>query len=292
MPVQTTQTSYIYFPDGAKVQLKPSGGAYADIGALNSDITATLQWDENQVETANAGKLAKQIRNMRIEGSFTLINLDPDGVINASGGLFTKATVAASANSSIPNQIIAANWDDNIKYELIAYNSGADDTKLKLTSKPTLTSVTLDAAGTPEVLTEIGAGAGGDYMVVADASSYSGWSIIFNSAGMSTLTPKTKAITIDWGTNTPVASTTLYAGSSTAVLTAYSMKITHTDSNNKIRELELFSVDPSAGGFQFNFKGAASDGVEEMPLTFAAKLDTTLTDGRQLMAWTVENGAA
>ena len=288
IPVQTTQTSYVYFPDGAMVSVKESGGvSYTDLGAINSDVTATLQWDESQLETANAGKLAKHIKNMRIEGGATLINLNPDGIEKLSGGLFEKVTVADSANSSIPNQIVAANWSDNTVYELIAYNSSSDSTKLKLTSKPTLTSVTLDAAGTPEVLAE-----NSEYVVVADSNFYSGWGIMFISSAMSTGTPKTKAITIDWGTNTPVASTTLYAGESTATLSAYAMKITHTDSAGKIRELELFSVDPNAGGFAFNFKAASADGVEEMPLTFTGKLDTSLTDGRQLMSWTIENGAA
>lgn len=292
MPAQTTLTSYVYFPDGAKVSVKESGaGSYTDLGAIENAVTATLNYDESQVETANAGKLAKRIKNMTIAGAFNLINLDPANIVRLGGGLFTSSTTAASANTTIPNQVIAANWNDNVKYELIAYESSSDSTKLKLSAKPTLTSVTLDASGTPETLTEIGAGAGGDYLVVADSDSYSGWSIIFNSAGMSTGTPKTKDITIDYGTNTPVAKTTIYAGSSGATLSAYAMKITHTDSNLKVRELELFSVDGNSGGFQFNFKGANEEGVESMPLAFTAKIDTSLTDGRQLFAFSVDNGA-
>lgn len=292
MPTQTTITSYVYFPDGAKVSVKESGaGSYTDLGAIENAVTATLNYDESQVETANAGKLAKRIRNMTIAGAFNLINIDPANIVRLGGGLFTSSTTAASANSTIPDQVVAANWDDNIKYELVAYTSSSDSTKLKLSAKPTLTSVTLDAAGTPEVLSEIGAGAGGDYMVVADSDSYSGWSIIFNSAGMTTGTPKTKAITIDYGTNTPVAKTTVHCGSSGATLSAYAMKITHTDSNSLVRELELYSVDANSGGFAFNFKGANEEGTEALPLTFTAKLDSTLTDGRQLFAFSIDNGA-
>ena len=108
---------------------------------------------------------------------------------------------------------------------------------------------------------------------------------------MGTSNPTTKDIEIDYDSNTPIASSTLYCGSSTAQLTAYAMQITHTDSDSKVRRLTLYSVDPNTGGFQFNFKGANEDGLEEMPLAFTAKLDTSLTDGRQLMAWTVEDGA-
>lgn len=278
----------MYFPDGAKVEIMAAGDvSYTDLGAINSAVTATLNWTENQIETANAGKTVKQIKEMQIEGGFTLINLNPVGVDKLGGGLFTKVDTAGSAVTTIPDQIIAANWNDNVKYELVMYTSSTDSTKLRTTAKPTLTSVTLDAAGTPETLTE-----NNDYVVVADTGSYSGWSIQFISANMSTGTPKAKAITIDYGSNTPVASTTLYAGSSTELLTAYAMKITHTDDNSLTRTLELYSVDPNSGGFQFNFKGANEDGLEEMPLTYMAKIDTSKTSGRQLMAFTVDNGAA
>jgi hypothetical protein len=288
MPVQTTATSNIYFPDGALVSVKASGDVtYTDLGAINSAVTATLNYDENQVETANAGKLAKQIRNMTVEGAFTLINLNMTGIEKISGGLFTTVDTAAAPVATIPDQTIAAGWDDQISYELVMETSGSDSTRLRTTTAPTLTSVTLDPTGTPEVLVE-----DSEYVVVADANSSSGWAIQFISSNMATGSPKTFDIVVDYGSNTPVASSTLYAGSSTATLSAYAMKVTHTDANSLVRELELFSVDPNSGGFQFNFKGANEDGVEEMPLTYTAKLDTSLTDGRQLMSWKVDNGAA
>ena len=287
MPVQTTHTEYMYFPDGAKVEIMAAGDvSYTDLCAINSAVTATLNWTENQIETANAGKTIKQIKEMQIEGGFTLINLNPVGVEKLGGGLFTKVDTAGTATTDIPNQVIAANWKDNVKYELIMLTSSSDSTKLRTTAKPTLTSVTLDATP-PETLTE-----NEDYVIVADTGSYSGWSIQFISANMTTLSPKTKAITIDYGSNTPVAKTTLYAGSSTELLSAYAMKITHTDDNSLTRVLELYSVDPNSGGFQFNFKGANEDGLEEMPLTYIAKIDSSKTSGRQLMAFSVDNGAA
>ena len=89
MPVQTTQTGNVYFPDGAKVQVKAAGeGSYSDLGALNSAINLVLNWDENVVESANAGTLLTQIRNMTIAGDFTLINLNPSLVSKMSGGIF------------------------------------------------------------------------------------------------------------------------------------------------------------------------------------------------------------
>lgn len=288
MPVQTTNTEYIYFPDGAKVGIKASGDAtFTDIGAINSAVTATLEWTENTVTTANAGDLATQIRQMTISGALTLINLNPTGIEKLGGDLFTKVETATTPVTTSPDQVIAAGWADQTIYNLDIQTSSTDSTQLKASVAPTFTSITLDAGGTPEVLV-----ANSEYVLINDSNSPSGWSIQFISSNMSTLNPTTKAITIDYASVTPVESTTIYAGSSTQTLTAYAMQIVHTDDDGLERKLELYSVNPNSGGFQFNFKGANEDGVEEMPLAFTARLDTSKTSGRQLMAWTVDAGAA
>jgi len=287
MPNQTTLTDYIYFPDGAQVSIDTAGlGSFTDLGAISSATTAALNYDVNQFETANAGKLERQIRNMTIAGGFTLINLNIANIVSMGGGLFTSAATAGSELSAIPDQTIAAAWTDNKLYPLDMETTSTDDTKLKMATQPVLTSVTLNH-GTPEVLVE-----DTDYVVVADSNSYSGWSFQFISGNMDSAAPTTYSITVVYGANTPVASTTLYCGSSTATLTAYAMKIKHTDSNSKVRELNLFAVDMDSGAFAFNFKGANEDGVQEMPLVFTAKINSDLTDGRQLMSFKVDTGAA
>lgn len=287
MPVQTTKKGNIYFPDGAKAQVKASGdSSYTDLGALNSAIGITLNYTENQLSTANAGKTDPQIRDMEIEGSFTLINFDLAAVEKMGGGIFERAQTAGTAVTTSPDQDIAAGWSDNTLYDLDIQTSSSDSTPLRASAKPTLTSVTLDPDGTPEVLTE-----NNDYVVQENSNSTSGWSIQFISAGMVVGSPTTFPIRIDYSSVTPYATTNMYVGTSTKILTPYALKFTHTDSNSKIREVEIFSVSPTSGGFQFNFKGANEDGVEEMPITFNGDIDTSLTDGRQLIRWTVDDNA-
>jgi hypothetical protein len=289
MPIQTNLATLI-FPDGCKVSCKPYGGSYSDIGAIMGTAKAVLDWKENQVNTANAGLSAKQIKDMTIKGSCNLINIDLDRIKDMAGGIFTKITTPASANSSIPAQIIPAGWVNDTKYELVAYTSGTSQVKLKLSSKPVITSVILNV-GSPETLSEIGSGAGGDYMIIPDSDTISGWSIVFNSAGMVAGSPTTYSITVTWGTNTPVSRTTLTAGTSTLQLTPYAIKFEHTDSAGKVRGLEIFSAFSNSGGFDFSFKGAADSGVEELPLSFTGQIDTTLTDGSQLMSFYMDSGA-
>lgn len=276
MPAQTSKTANIYFPDGCKVAVqRGSGGSFVDVGAISGTVSATLNWDENQFESANAGKLSKQIKNMIMEGSFTLINLDPEAIAVMGAGIFTREIVTGSATGTVSNQVIAAGWTASapIPMKMIAGGS-----PLVASTAPTLTSVTAATSGP--------LAAGDDYFVQPDSNSPSGYSIMFNTAGTAAVAT-TEVITINYASVTPVASVNIHAGTSTQVLTAYAMQITHTDSDGAVRSLALYSVDSNTGGFAFSFKGAEEDGVEQMELSFTAKLDTTRTDGRQLMTWSV-----
>lgn len=282
MPVQTTQMGNVYFPDGAMAQVKAVGdGSYSDLGALNSAISVTLNYEENQVVTANAGKLDKQIRNMTVDGSFTLINLNPTTIDKLGGGLFEKVITAGTSVTSIDNQVIPALGATALTpYNLSIVETGGS--ALRVASSLVIASVT---GGTDGALT-----AGDGYNIIDLADSPSGKAIVFTIDGVD-LTTMDQIITIAYTSVTPVERTTMFAGKSTDILAGYALKFTHTDDNSKIRELEIYSVDTNSGGFQFNFKGANEDGVEEMPIAFTGKVDTSLTNGRQLMAWVVDEGA-
>lgn len=179
MPIQTQQTGYIAFPDGGRVSVQEAGvGPWYDVGAINSPVNFTLNYTENDIVTANAGRLQKQVRDMLIDGSFTLINLDPEAIGILGGGMFE---------------------------------------------------------------------------VVEEAEG-----------------------------------TRIYAGQSTHVFVAYGLRIEHYNDDDVIdRSFEIYSTEPTSGGFQFNFKGANEDGVEEMPLSFQGKINPDKADGRQLFEYYV-----
>jgi hypothetical protein len=108
---------------------------------------------------------------------------------------------------------------------------------------------------------------------------------------MATVGPTAYEIVFDFGSNTPRASSTINAGSSTVKLNPMVFKFEHTDGNGKVRRLDLWSVDPNSGFLSFDFKGANEDGLEEIPVTFMAKIDTSRTDGQQLMSFAYDEGA-
>ena len=285
MPAQTTHKN-ILFPDGCKVSVQEDGAvSYTDMGAINSATTASLSFDENQIELANAGTTEKQINNMKMEGGFTLVNFELDKITKLSGGVLELTTTAAAATTSIPDQVIAAGWDDNIIYPLVCYTSATDSTELKLDSAP-VTTITLDLGSTPEVL-EVDT----DYVLTVNPNVTSGWSIQFMKANFTTADETDFAITIEYGSNVPRGSSTVNAGSSTVILKPVALKFEHTDGNGLVRRLDLWSVDPNSGFLSFDFKGANEDGLEEIPITFMAKLDTSKTDKQQLFSFTIDEGA-
>jgi len=277
---QTDRISHIRLPKGCRVSADNNDGSgYYDLGIIMSTVEAVLQWDENVIDGANYEEAVTQVRNLRVEGSFTMGNLDPNGILKLGGGLFEKVDVDGTALSDIKDQIIAANWNDNVKYPLIMDSTAKGEIKTK--AKPTLTSVKLDAAGTSETpLTE-----DSDYVIVADSMSNSGWSIQFISANMSTAS-KTKAITIDYGANTPLASTIMYAGNPSETISPFKLKFeVYSDAGDVEDSFEIFKNKCSAGAFAFSYKGIRDDGLDEMPISFVGKCDNTRTANRQLMAW-------
>ena len=97
MPIQTTLRDYMKIADGTKIQVKISGGSYTDIGVVTGDTNATLEYDEFQEESANAGKSNLYVKNPTISGAFTLQNLNHENIANLASGLMTQVDTAASA---------------------------------------------------------------------------------------------------------------------------------------------------------------------------------------------------
>jgi hypothetical protein len=281
MPVQTTSTDYVYIPDGAKVEID-GGAGFVDLGAFNSDVTATLNYEINEILSSNASIIKRVGKKMKMAWAGTLINLNPTGVALFSAGLLTTVATAASAVTDSDDQTIAISWVDMSSIAMAA-TDGAAGAALRFSAAPTLTSVTASSSG---VLAD-----NDDYFIQVDPNSFSGYSILLNTAGTATVATS-ESVVIVYASVTPIAKTTLYGGASTFEFSSYAMRITHTDDDSLVRRLNLPSVTPDSGGFQFNFKSSESDGSEEMPITCTADLDTSLTNGQQLFSWEVDTGAS
>jgi len=285
MPIQTTIKGYVKYKDGAKVEILKSGGSWTDAGAMKGGINLTIDYTEDRQASSNAGIMRTQIKDMKVNGSFNLLNLDPSILEQMGGGLFTQTNTAGS-------QILSADFTSQVFTGFVA------GVPVNLVPLVTATGLPIRFASAPVITSVTGTGTGAsgllavndDYTIIVDHSSASGYSIVFNTAGSATVAI-TETITIVWGNNTPNARTTLTAGTSTKVITPYGLRFTHTDSAGLIRQLTVYSVTTNTGGFNFGFGGADEEGLEEMAISFTGEIDTTLTDGAQLIAYVEDVGA-
>jgi len=277
MPVQTTKKN-VNLADGCRVSVKASESSeFLDLGVMEGDCVATLQYDEERKEWANAAPDVTR-SNFRMEGSFTLANLEFAGLEEISNGMITRTVTEGTPVTTFVDQVING-FTPNVPVELVATDP-ATGIPIKFSAAPVITSIEDDE--TPRnTLVE-----NDDYFVIADANSASGYSIMFTDEGTLTIATTAK-LTIEFGENTPIASETLTCGTSSFEAKPYAMRIQHFNSADVADyTLDLYNVYTSPGSYNFGLKGADTGGYDTMEISFSVELDETKTDGAQLFSVT------
>jgi len=279
MPVQTTKKN-VRIADGCRISVKKTADAeFLDLGVTQGDYTALLQYDSESIEFANAESIESK-RNFRIEGSITIGNLEGEELEKISNGVITRvATPGTQVLSAAFDTQVIDGFTANVPVELLAVVT-ATGNAIKFSAAPVITSI-VDDETVPNTLI-----ANDDYFVIPDGNSASGYSIMFSDAGTGSIALTAK-LTITFGNNTPIASETLYAGTTSFTALPYAMRAQHFTSSGAVDyQLDLYNVYTEPGSYNFGLKGADTGGIDTMDITFSAKLDETKTDGRQLFAIT------
>ena len=279
MPVQTTKKN-VRIADGCRISVKKTADAdFLDLGVTQGDYVATLQYDSESIEFANAESIESK-RNFRIEGSITIGNLEGEELEKISNGVITRvATPGTQVLSAAFDTQVIDGFTANVPVELLAVVT-ATGNAIKFSEAPVITSI-VDDKTEPNTLI-----ANDDYFVIPDGNSASGYSIMFSDAGTGSIALTAK-LTITFGNNTPIASETLYAGTTSFTALPYAMRAQHFTSSGAVDyQLDLYNVYTEPGSYNFGLKGADTGGIDTMDITFSAKLDETKTDGRQLFAIT------
>ena len=125
---------------------------------------------------------------------------DVDFMSELSGGLFTK-TVSSAGAQVVADQVVRAGWANKTNIAIALVDSAGKT--YQANGEPAITSVTADTSG------ELAAD--DDYAIVADANSYTGYSILFNAAGTKTV-ETTEIITIEFNDPTVVGQTSMSGG--------------------------------------------------------------------------------
>ena len=265
-------TDYVNFPDGSLWSYSLDGDSYTALGVLNGDTTAIWGYDKNEVEFHDGQKMLSY-RNQTMAATLNLADLNPTAIAALSGGMLSKDDTAASPFSDAPDQVIAVGWSDMKPINLQPTTLAAGAAVI-CSVVPTLTSVTGSIAGA--------CAAGVDYYLITDDNSFCGFSILLDEAGAAGLDPA-ETVTISFDEVTPLASTTLSAGTPSYVPTTLALRGYSADQGKTI---DVAAVNVDTGTYNFGFKGTASDGTDEMALAFTGVLDSSLTDGAQLFTFT------
>lgn len=278
MPVQTTKKN-VRIADGCRISVKKTADAdFLDLGVTQGDYTAILQYDSESIEFGNAESIESK-RNFRIEGSITIGNLEGEELEKISNGVITRvATPGTQVLSAAFDKQVVDGFTANVPVELLAVVT-ATGVPIKFSAAPV---ITIEDDDTPSnTLT-----ANDDYFVIPDGNSASGYSIMFTDEGTGNIALTAK-LTITFGNNTPIATETLYAGTTSFTALPYAMRAQHFTSSGAVDyQLDLYNVYTEPGSYNFGLKGADTGGIDTMEITFNAKLDETKTDGRQLFAIT------
>lgn len=277
MPVQTTKKN-VNLADGCRVSVKASESAeFLDLGVMEGDYVATLQYDEERKEWANAAPDITR-SNFRMEGSFTLANLEFAGLKEISNGMITRTATQGTPVTAFDDQVIDG-FTPNVPVELVA-TVAATGTPIKFSAAPVIASIVDDASPQNTLKPD------DDYFVIPDATAASGYSIMFTDDGTNEIMP-TAELTIEFGTNTPIASETLTCGTSSFEAQPYAMRVQHFNSAGAADyTLDLYNVYTSPGSYNFGLKGADTGGYDTMEISFSVELDETKTDGSQLFSVT------
>lgn len=264
-------TDHVNFPDGSLWSYSLDGGSYTALGVLNGDTTAAWNYDKNEIEFHD-GQKKLSYRNQTMSASLTLADLNPTAIAALSGGMLSKTDTPGALFTDAPDQIIPANWTDMKPINLAPMTVGGASVICSVV--PTFTSVTGAVSGA--------LAAGVDYYIITDDNSFSGFSIVLDTAGLATLVT-TEVVTVNYANVTPLASVALSAGTPSFVPATLALR-GHCAAQG--RTIDIAAVNVDTGTYNFGFKGTTSDGTEEMALAFTGVLDASLADGKQLFTFT------
>lgn len=193
---------------------------------------------------------------------------DLDYMAELSGGLLTTSTVTSGA-TAIEDQTIAAGWTN--KSNIVLQLLDAAGLAHQADGEPLITSVTASSSG---VLA-----ADDDYTIVSDPNSFSGYSIVLNSAGTATVAT-TESVVIVYNSPVVKGQTKMTAGGikNYDAIEGYYDTILKDGTVAKV----IFYKGYYNGNLNISFGTENSPEAAVTDVSIGLKLDTTRTAGDQL----------
>jgi len=264
MCAQTAANTNVYVFGSGKFEIGDDVGSLEDVGSLRGAVF-TESWDEVEIETDNAGKPIKRIKNQKASLKAGILELDIEKLYAFRGGLDVYDTDAAAKVEDYDQIIATGDWAFNQFIECDKQNAD-------------LSVLQIDAQGYVDVTGSTDGALANvtDYDMVKDPGSGK-WGIIVKDSA--TVTTEAQQLTISYD-YTPPAARYLTSGGK-YLIDDKVVRLTHTDSAGKVLRLTLYKA-AIAGGLELTFPSDDSDDVMEVPFEMGGVLDVSRDAGDQL----------
>lgn len=256
----------VHLPVGSKVEIETTagGGTYTDLGVTMNETTLAVTYDQIKVTGSRAEGVLNFFKNMSIEATFSLLQIELSNIHKLMSGSTAYATVAGSLVTGHVQTLVANTWE---REKFIPFDqqqgAGTVPASIVVTNPSTLTNDT-------------------DYIIVQDASGV--WGIIvLDTKG--TLT-NNLVFTYNY---TPSASRTLSMGSPSIDVTARALRVSKELDSGKWWTMVIYAA-VNTSGLSFSMPRYDADEPSILEVTMTGQLDTTRSDLDQLFKITDEFG--
>ena len=255
----------VHLPVGYEVavQTDPTvAGVYTDLGVTMDDGELTVAYDELKVTGSRAEGLIRAFKNMSVEVSATLAQIELSNLDKLMSGATAYAAVAAAPAAASTDTYAIAGWA-KAKFIPFLNQNGAGTVPASISvESPASTTLTLDT----------------DYSVIQNENGL--WGVIMLDTVA--VVPASNALEINY-THTPSASRGLTMGSASVSITPRSFRIRKLLATGKYFTVIIYSAVNTAG-LTLSFPRYDNDTVTTLPITIRGECDVTRTDKDQLLS--------
>lgn len=257
-------TSYagIHLPSGCSVSVGDSVASLQDVGVIpmETDSNIEISYEKRKIQGSMREKVKTYVTNMKAKAMTELYQIRMDVLRKLTGGAMTVANVAGTAVAG-EAYTIAAGWKAGQLNVLPKQNSSGE--------AQTIASVVASSSGNLMV--------NDDYFVARDAAG--AWGIVLKIDGTNSVAT-TESVVITYG-YTPAAHIKVEMGSSVVEITPKIVRFSKMQ-DGKMFQVTLYSASMS-NGIKLSFPGADSEKPASIPVEIEGELDTSRTNGDQLL---------
>lgn len=265
MAQTTVQNSKTLRAGSVKVEAGNDIGSLVNLGAFRGNVTFEETWEEVVAMSANAGELARRIRNHRCAVSGDAFEVNPANLNMLRGGIDTYATQAAApANITDEAIVLTGTVAKRLRYKQAA--AGTECASIVVTG----------ASGTPTHVRNT------DYVITVDSEGYT---CIARAAAGGITSGATVLVDYQY---TPAANVTLQTGGK-VVVSPCVVRLTNTDENGKRFMITIYKAYNSQG-IRLEFLEDESGEFTAVPLRIEGTKDVSRVAGDQLFEILDEQG--